>query len=171
MNYTGVETLRPRWMVHAACGDADRTIFYPVSAPYTKARAYCNACEVSGECLAWALEAEGFADHGGRHGMFGGTTPREREAMRPERICVICELPFRGDPRTRTCSERCWKVNEARYQRVWNRANRSSSTPGSHGGHTMYRNGCRCSVCLRWKKAKAREEAVRREMRQRRHVA
>jgi hypothetical protein len=37
--------------------------------------ALCRTCEVQGACLAWAL------DVGDCHGVWGGTTPRERRAM------------------------------------------------------------------------------------------
>jgi hypothetical protein len=35
----------------------------------------CGTCDVQGSCLAWAL------DVGDCHGVWGGTTPRERRAM------------------------------------------------------------------------------------------
>jgi hypothetical protein len=35
----------------------------------------CGGCDVQGPCLAWALQV------GDCHGVWGGTTPRERRAM------------------------------------------------------------------------------------------
>jgi len=35
----------------------------------------CGTCAVQGPCLAWALQV------GDCHGVWGGTTPRERRAM------------------------------------------------------------------------------------------
>ncbi len=37
--------------------------------------ALCGTCAVQGPCLAWALQV------GDCHGVWGGTTPRERRAM------------------------------------------------------------------------------------------
>lgn len=43
---------------------------------YTDARKLCNQCPVKAQCLAYALANEE------EFGMWGGATPRERQAMR-----------------------------------------------------------------------------------------
>lgn len=51
-------------------------MFFPApSEPADAAIALCRTCDVQGPCLAWALEV------GDCHGVWGGTTPRERRAM------------------------------------------------------------------------------------------
>ena len=51
-------------------------MFFPApSEPADAAVALCRTCDVQGACLAWALEV------GDCHGVWGGTTPRERRAM------------------------------------------------------------------------------------------
>jgi hypothetical protein len=54
----------------------DPETFFPApSEPADAALALCRTCDVQGPCLAWALEV------GDCHGVWGGTTPRERRAM------------------------------------------------------------------------------------------
>ncbi|GAA1796666.1 hypothetical protein GCM10009835_13510 [Planosporangium flavigriseum] len=54
----------------------DPETFFPApSEPTDTAIALCRTCDVQGSCLAWAL------DVGDCHGVWGGTTPRERRAM------------------------------------------------------------------------------------------
>lgn len=51
-------------------------MFFPApSEPADAAIALCRTCPVQGSCLAWALES------GDLHGVWGGTTTRERRAM------------------------------------------------------------------------------------------
>jgi len=54
----------------------DPETFFPApSEPADPAIELCRSCPVQGACLAWALEA------GDLHGVWGGTTARERRAM------------------------------------------------------------------------------------------
>lgn len=64
------------WRTRGACQNVDPETFFPApSEPADAALALCRTCEVQGPCLAWALEV------GDCHGVWGGTTPRERRAM------------------------------------------------------------------------------------------
>ena len=64
------------WRTRGACQSVDPETFFPApSEPADAAVALCRTCEVQGSCLAWAL------DVGDCHGVWGGTTPRERRAM------------------------------------------------------------------------------------------
>lgn len=74
-------------MERAACREADSTLFHPDQGwgdPYADARAICLTCPVIARCLKDALGAmtsDGDDDMSiawGAHGMWGGTTPRER---------------------------------------------------------------------------------------------
>lgn len=68
----------PEWRLRGRCLSVDPETFFPE--PQAKespqaALALCAACKVQSSCLAWALDA------GDRNGVWGGTTPRERQAM------------------------------------------------------------------------------------------
>jgi WhiB family transcriptional regulator, redox-sensing transcriptional regulator len=64
------------WRTRGACQAVDPETFFPApSEPADAAVALCRTCDVQGACLAWALEV------GDCHGVWGGTTPRERRAM------------------------------------------------------------------------------------------
>lgn len=64
------------WRIRGVCRDVDPETFFPApSEPAEAAIALCRTCEVQGPCLAWALKV------GDCHGVWGGTTPRERRAM------------------------------------------------------------------------------------------
>lgn len=67
----------PAWWRYAACRDSDPDLFFPPRSTTAKrleaqAKAICNACPVRNTCLEEAL-----TNHE-KHGIFGGTTPRER---------------------------------------------------------------------------------------------
>jgi len=67
----------PEWMAAGLCAEIDPELFYPESgAPNRDAKRVCAGCEVRAECLAYALA------HRERHGVWGGTTERERRRMR-----------------------------------------------------------------------------------------
>jgi WhiB family redox-sensing transcriptional regulator len=67
-----------QWWSAAACRSADPDLFFPISnsgparEQAAKAKAICAACRVQRECLAYALRT------GQIHGVWGGTTERER---------------------------------------------------------------------------------------------
>ncbi|MDR7280944.1 hypothetical protein J2S41_007722 [Catenuloplanes atrovinosus] len=64
------------WRTRGVCQSVDPETFFPApNEPADAAIAMCGSCEVQGACLAWALEV------GDCHGVWGGTTPRERRAM------------------------------------------------------------------------------------------
>jgi WhiB family redox-sensing transcriptional regulator len=68
--------LRPAWWAHAACRGAGVALFFlePRQQP-TEARTYCARCPVTDVCLAVAMETDAA-------GIWAGTTPTERRAMR-----------------------------------------------------------------------------------------
>src|SRR3954453_9182083 len=64
------------WRTRGVCSGGDPETFFPApNEPADAAVALCRGCDVRGPCLAWALEV------GDCHGVWGGTTPRERRAM------------------------------------------------------------------------------------------
>lgn len=66
----------PAWRTRGACQTVDPETFFPApSEPADTAMELCRSCPVQGSCLAWALQV------GDLHGVWGGTTARERRAM------------------------------------------------------------------------------------------
>lgn len=66
----------PGWRTRGLCQTVDPETFFPAPSESAEAAvALCRTCPVRGSCLAWALEA------GDLHGVWGGTTARERRAM------------------------------------------------------------------------------------------
>ncbi|WP_116042693.1 WhiB family transcriptional regulator [Amycolatopsis palatopharyngis] len=69
------------WQSRAACRDEDPELFFPVSdmgpgaRQAAQAKSVCARCPVRAECLGYAL------DNGLDHGVFGGTTERERREL------------------------------------------------------------------------------------------
>ncbi|MFI5931659.1 WhiB family transcriptional regulator [Actinoplanes sp. NPDC051494] len=64
------------WRTRGACRSVDPETFFPApNEPTESAVSLCGSCVVQGPCLAWALQV------GDTHGVWGGTTPRERRAM------------------------------------------------------------------------------------------
>jgi hypothetical protein len=73
--------------------------WYPVSATAAAARreaagaiAVCGSCPVSGECLELALRNWSV----GRHGVWGGTVPAEREDIRAGRLAQLIRTMARN---------------------------------------------------------------------------
>ena len=71
----------PRFDPHndPACRDADHELFYPLSGRgdiAEIAKAICHRCPLEAACLAWAIESKQ------AHGVLGGQTAKEREAVR-----------------------------------------------------------------------------------------
>jgi hypothetical protein len=65
---------RPRWMQHAACADADQTLFFPeVGQAGDDAKAICAECPVRAECLSWGLTED--------FGIWGGLSLRQRNKL------------------------------------------------------------------------------------------
>jgi WhiB family redox-sensing transcriptional regulator len=75
-----VESVRQWWWANALCrtGGYPLEMFFPsderASGPALRV---CHACPVEKACLDWALRRNGPA-----HGVFGGKTPSQRNAMR-----------------------------------------------------------------------------------------
>ena len=65
------------WMDAALCTQTDPEAFHPgKSESSTAAKRTCAACDVTTECLAYALADPSL------EGVWGGTSVRERQAMR-----------------------------------------------------------------------------------------
>jgi WhiB family transcriptional regulator, redox-sensing transcriptional regulator len=61
-----------------ACKDVDRDVFFPIDVPgFRAAQAICETCPIKALCLEYALEANE------EHGVWGGTSERERKRLRP----------------------------------------------------------------------------------------
>lgn len=75
------------WRESAACRETDPELFFPTiragaraagDDPYAEARAICAGCPIREACLDDAMTAE---TRSGRHGMYGGATPEERQSI------------------------------------------------------------------------------------------
>ena len=65
------------WRDQALCAEVDVGLFFPEAGESAReAKMVCRRCEVSEACLAYALE------HGEQHGVWGGLSPKERQALR-----------------------------------------------------------------------------------------
>jgi len=86
---------RGQWRLVAACRSADPDLFFPISdsgpalEQAVEAKAICATCRVRRECLAFALRTEQV------HGIWGGTTERERTAVRRR---TVSEQPVTESP-------------------------------------------------------------------------
>ena len=68
------------WLDAGLCAQTDPEAFHPgKSDTNTAAKRTCAACDVTAECLAYALADPSL------EGVWGGTSVRERQAMRRER--------------------------------------------------------------------------------------
>ncbi|RZQ60536.1 WhiB family transcriptional regulator [Amycolatopsis suaedae] len=69
------------WRNRAACRDIDPELFFPLTdmgpgaRQVAQAKSICAGCPVRAQCLDYAL------DNGLDHGVFGGTTQRERRVL------------------------------------------------------------------------------------------
>lgn len=69
-----------QWRAAALCAQTDPEIFFPEQGGSTReAKRVCGACQVSDQCLAWAL-----ARQVNPTGVWGGATERERRRMKRE---------------------------------------------------------------------------------------
>lgn len=71
------------WRLRAACREADPDQFYPSpdnptdhTAPKRVIEQFCNHCPVIADCLEYAVR------QGETHGIWGGTTPRQRVELK-----------------------------------------------------------------------------------------
>lgn len=79
-NHLSYRTAPEDWRDRARCAGLDTELFFPLSDGAERPEVegvlrYCHGCPVRIECLTWALEH-------GEDGIWGGTTARQREAMR-----------------------------------------------------------------------------------------
>ena len=83
--WTGTDPRRPDppsdWMTDAACRGADPRLFFPTQRgdQMLAGRAICARCPVQVQCLEWALAT------GEHHGLWGGTTEKDRRLIRARR--------------------------------------------------------------------------------------
>lgn len=69
------------WREDALCSQTDPEAFYPDRGPApTLARNVCSRCPVKNPCLLYAIT------NNETHGVWGGTTPNERQKMRARAI-------------------------------------------------------------------------------------
>jgi WhiB family redox-sensing transcriptional regulator len=68
----------PAWMAEALCAEVDAELFFPAKQGSSArlAKRTCRRCEVSVECLDYALQ------HEIAHGVWGGKSDRERRRLR-----------------------------------------------------------------------------------------
>ncbi len=65
------------WMASGLCAQTDPDAFYPEKGESSRpAKRVCLACPVRAECLRYALA------HDEQHGVWAGTSPRERRQLR-----------------------------------------------------------------------------------------
>ena len=73
------------WWDSAACRDTDTTAFFPAKGGGTAyVKRLCATCPVASECLEDQMEFEGRRGYG-RHGIWGGTTPEQRNRIAQQR--------------------------------------------------------------------------------------
>lgn len=75
----------PDWTKNALCAEIGVEVFFAEKQgdqSGRQARQACAGCPVKTQCLEWALTFEPWQD---MYGVFGGTGPRERRAIRLER--------------------------------------------------------------------------------------
>ena len=86
-----------RWQNRAACRGMHPSLFYPERGESkTEAAAVCRTCPVAAECLEYANA------NNERHGIWGGTSERQRLAMRREQrraATTAARRTFPGEPR------------------------------------------------------------------------
>ena len=84
--FLGVPGIRPvaddealAWQADALCAQTDPEAFFPEKGGSTReAKRICESCEVSAECLEFALQNDE------RFGIWGGLSERERRKLRRE---------------------------------------------------------------------------------------
>lgn len=83
----------PNWLDAAACKDMDSEVFFPGRGmDLQPAKQVCKRCPIKELCLEYALRNEE------KFGVWGGTSERERRAMRRERRSpdAAVPIPVRG---------------------------------------------------------------------------
>ena len=73
-----------KWKMEGLCRGIDSDIFFPERGASTRlAKAVCRKCEVSEECLEYAV------NNGEKFGIWGGLSERERRAIRKKRAIEL----------------------------------------------------------------------------------
>jgi WhiB family transcriptional regulator, redox-sensing transcriptional regulator len=73
--------MTPEWQDHAACLGVDPDLFFPTQGePVGEAKQICRGCQVRETCLEYALR------NNLKHGIWGGTSERERRRIRSVRF-------------------------------------------------------------------------------------
>jgi len=94
---TRAAVLPPEWHDRALCAETDPEAFFPEKGGSTReAKQVCRGCEVSAECLEYALERDE------RFGIWGGLSERERRRLKREPLSVACLGTFQS-PRPGAC--------------------------------------------------------------------
>jgi WhiB family transcriptional regulator, redox-sensing transcriptional regulator len=79
------------WQDRALCAETDPEAFFPDKGqPTSAAKRTCARCEVSAQCLAYAMDVESRPEVYGRFGVWGGLAGYEREAL-------ALDWPVRGN--------------------------------------------------------------------------
>jgi WhiB family redox-sensing transcriptional regulator len=74
---TLARTAVPEWQERGLCAQTDPDAFYPeLGKPSAPAKRICRNCEVQQQCLEFALA------NNEEFGIWGGTTERERRALK-----------------------------------------------------------------------------------------
>lgn len=76
----------PDWEL-ASCKDFDTELFFEddrVTVASPQILAICGRCELSSQCLAWAMRINE------EYGVWGGTTPKQRRALRRPIVRLRC---------------------------------------------------------------------------------
>jgi WhiB family transcriptional regulator, redox-sensing transcriptional regulator len=74
------------WMRDGLCAQTDPEEFFPDKGSSPRAaKAVCATCPVIDECLSYALE------HNERFGIWGGTSERERRALRRDQAAAAVD--------------------------------------------------------------------------------
>lgn len=75
----------PTWTEDAACRGINTDLFFPTRGENDRSiKRLCHTCLVQHECLIWGLRVDK-EGRGRRYGIYGGLTPKEREARYPLR--------------------------------------------------------------------------------------
>jgi WhiB family transcriptional regulator, redox-sensing transcriptional regulator len=81
------------WRTRGACLAADPELFFPISysgpalVQLEQAKSICTGCQVRQQCLDFALSTNQ------THGVWGGTSPEERQSMRHRKLAMAGGLP------------------------------------------------------------------------------
>lgn len=113
------------WVAEARCIETDAEVFFPEPGYHAAliAKKICDQCEVVDQCLESALRRSE------RYGIWGSTTPRERQLIARKRRkelggvrCTICYVVFKGSPQHKYCSTVCHQEGRRRIEEAKKRA-------------------------------------------------